>query len=506
MNSKPASSFPAGACLELTNARITDVKLGRYFDPGVRLVLQHGKIAAMPGLPDQPEIHPDFSLDLGGRTVIPGLTNTHSHLQLNYPTLLAGLGDLGPAQKYGPQQVEKRLSDCLKYGVTNIRDALSSDLRPNQRVQERLQRGEISGPRLHQCVLVSPEGGTYTKRPGLFDLLIAWITGSKLLAFDRPESGIVCFPADAGDQRVRAAIDEAIDRHGAGFIKLYDQREFSPPAYKPGARILTDAQLAAAVDQCRRRGVLATMHHVTVESFRRGVQAGVHSLAHLPLDGPLSDADIRAFIAAGTILEPTLSVAYYLGYELPGAAWNGTPLSKRLKAFRASSYASLADAFWVPELAPGAKSMYAKASQGKFKMLGIIDLSPSFRYWGRFLAQGADNLRRLYAGGATLAFGNDAGAAPAAEGMVGLELALLGLFLNPETGASVFCGADALRAATLHSARSLGIEGAFGSLEPGKTADLAILDGDPLADPAAIGQPVAALFKDGQLVVNACGL
>ena len=41
---------------------------------------------------------------------------------------------------------------------------------------------------------------------------------------------------------------------------------------------------------------------------------------------------------------------------------------------------------------------------------------------------------------------------------------------------------QALRSATLHGAQYLGIDHALGSLEPGKLADMIVLDGDPLAD------------------------
>jgi hypothetical protein len=41
---------------------------------------------------------------------------------------------------------------------------------------------------------------------------------------------------------------------------------------------------------------------------------------------------------------------------------------------------------------------------------------------------------------------------------------------------------EALRSATLHGARYLGMDGDLGSLEPGKLADLVILDGNPLED------------------------
>jgi imidazolonepropionase-like amidohydrolase len=50
------------------------------------------------------------------------------------------------------------------------------------------------------------------------------------------------------------------------------------------------------------------------------------------------------------------------------------------------------------------------------------------------------------------------------------------------------------------------LEDKFGSIETGKTADLVILDGDPLEDFRLIGSRAAALFMDGRLVINNCNL
>ena len=90
--------------------------------------------------------------------------------------------------------------------------------------------------------------------------------------------------------------------------------------------------------------------------------------------------------------------------------------------------------------------------------------------------------------------------------MMGLELLMIDHVLKGDPYRVPFSGADACKIATLNSARSLGLEQAFGSIESGKTADLVILDGDPLEDFRVIGSRVAALFMGGKLVINNCDL
>ncbi len=64
-----------------------------------------------------------------------------------------------------------------------------------------------------------------------------------------------------------------------------------------------------------------------------------------------------------------------------------------------------------------------------------------------------------------------------------------------------FTPAEALRAATLDSARILGMEDKLGSLEPGKLADVLVVEGDPLTDIGAVAN-VAEVFRDGHWVVR----
>jgi imidazolonepropionase-like amidohydrolase len=107
--------------------------------------------------------------------------------------------------------------------------------------------------------------------------------------------------------------------------------------------------------------------------------------------------------------------------------------------------------------------------------------------------------------GSRLGCGNDAGAANCSAASVWHELAMLDFVLN-QSGQPIFSAPELLRTATIQSARSMGVEAQFGSIQTGKVADLVVLDGDPLQDYTLIGKPAQAVFMDGKLVVNRCDL
>ena len=449
----------------------------------------------MPGKHGEPDGYPaDIVIDLQGKTVIPGLFNTHCHLQF----LERG--------EFRERQIAKNLSDCLERGVTNVRDTLSFDLQENREWMGKISRGDAQGPRIHQAIHVGPFGDTYAPRATLMSRFSFSLLGMPVIDYAARNSGVVAFRPRASAQEVRDAVDRAIDERGAAAIKFCDQPE-KFMTYQPGAKVITGAQLEAAVDQAARRGLPTTIHNVTVAGFRQGIQAGVTSLAHLPMDGELSEADAARLLESNTCIEPTLSVGYYMSYSLKGSPVRDHPEIQRLDKFREASYNALIEETWLPELQEFHKGMHKSLSQGSMKVFGLIDISGPFQYMARFIPDGGKNLQFLVAQGAAarLGCGNDAGAANCSAAFINHELSMFDFILNRD-GKKVFGGAGALRIASLQSARSMGLEKQFGSLEPGKVADLAVLDGDPFEDYHLVGSPVAALFKDGKLVINHCGL
>jgi imidazolonepropionase-like amidohydrolase len=393
------------------------------------------------------------------------------------------------------------MADCLAHGITHIRNAQSPDLRANRAVKERISKGEIPGPRILQAVLVGPTGSYLQEKVPL----PMKVMGRTSVDPAKDYAGAVAFPIDATERQVRDAVDIAIDEREAEAIKIGDE-PWSLIAGKP-VPVMTIEQLSAVADQARRRGLQSTMHHSSVASFRRGVKAGVSSLAHEPFDAQLTQGDVEAFKASGCFSDPTVSAFYaILSWKLAGDQSNDHPELNRLTEFRDKTYtfAAIADEYYIPELRASVMNGYKRCASGKPKMMGIMDMSGMFA-WDTKAAIGFENFCLLYEHGVPMTTGNDT-MPPCTPAMVGLELLMFDHVLKGKPDGKQLSGADAVKIATINSARSLGLEEDFGSIESGKTADLVILDGDPLEDFRLIGSRVAALFMDGKLIINNCGL
>nr|NIS43701.1 amidohydrolase family protein [Desulfuromonadales bacterium] len=100
---------------------------------------------------------------------------------------------------------------------------------------------------------------------------------------------------------------------------------------------------------------------------------------------------------------------------------------------------------------------------------------------------------------AGVAIGHGSDQEGASQHLQSLEFAVRSVVMSPR---------ECLRAATVTNARIMGLEADLGRLEPGRCADLLVVDGNPLDDIAVLAEPerhLRLIMKDGRCFKNELG-
>ncbi|MDQ0377450.1 amidohydrolase family protein [Amycolatopsis thermophila] len=226
-----------------------------------------------------PSLDDPERVDCSGGLLVPGFIDCHVHVAF---------------QRYGPRSARTLaavpvLRALLHAGVTTVRDAWGADAGLRMAVA----RGWIDGPEL----LISLRQLSATG--GIGDHWDA--TDGALERFDDPS---MPSPVFDGPDAARAAVRRMV-RAGTDWIKVAVSGSL-----KRGPRAhdvqVTDAELAALVDEAGRQGGRWVMAHAHgARSAESAAVAGVRSVEHGTF---LDSAAVSAMAAGGTWYVPTLSV------------------------------------------------------------------------------------------------------------------------------------------------------------------------------------------------------
>jgi imidazolonepropionase-like amidohydrolase len=216
-------------------------------------------------------------VDCSGLAITAGFWNSHVHFFERKWTDAATI----PAP-----EVRRQLEDMLtRYGFSGAFD-LGSMLENTQRLRDRIESGEVPGPRILSTgeALLAPNAVPAD----------AVIRALGYMTFVSPQI------ADAaGAVRAAAAQIEA----GADGLKLHLQ---PPPA--PNAPIPQEA-MRAAIDVAHRARKPVFVHPARAGDIAVAAAAGADVIAHTtPFSGPWDDTTIGAMKARGVALTPTLTV------------------------------------------------------------------------------------------------------------------------------------------------------------------------------------------------------
>src|ERR671937_1096536 len=227
-------------------------------------------------------------------------------------------------------------------------------------------------------------------------------------------------------------------RAGAEVIKIATSGGVLSPRDRPDQPGFDEEEIAAIVAEARAAGLWVMSHAQSADGIKSAVRAGVRSIEHGIY---LDDEAIVLMLERDAYLVPTLMAP--------------TGVIRAAEAGAA-----------VPEVA------VAKARE-------VIDAH-------------RDSFRRAIDAGVKVAMGTDTAVTPHGENLTELQLMAEG-GMTPE---------DVLVATTRTAAELMGLERELGTIEPGKRADLVVVDGDPF-DFRTLADRIEAVYQDGALVAGA---
>ncbi len=413
-----------------------------------------------PGLPVDADSRPRLAeggteIDVEGAYVLPGLVDLHGHIG-------------GKAQGTPAEYVYKL---WLGHGITTVRDPGSfNGLDWVMSERRRSREHEIAAPRLMAYVAF----GQGREEP-----------------FTAPE-------------QAREWVRE-VARRGADGIKFF------------GA---APQILVAALDEAGKQGLRTTMHHAQMDVARADAletaRAGLDSMEHwygLPEalfdDRTIQDYppgynyadEYHRFAAAGRLwtqaAEPGSQRWNAVRDELIELDFTIDPTLTIYEAnrdFMAARTAEWHAAYTLPSLWDFfSPSRHAHGSYWfEWSTADENAWRDNFERWMRFLVDYKNH-------GGRVTVGSDSGYIYKIYGFGYIEE----LELLQEAG---FHPLEVLRAATLHGAEALGIADETGSIEPGKVADLVVVDENPLADWKVLLGTGAIRVTDDNRVVRTGGV
>jgi imidazolonepropionase-like amidohydrolase len=225
-------------------------------------------------------------IDLGGRTLMPGLVDCHVHLIASVVNLQANalLPDAVVAFRAG-----KLMREMLMRGFTSVRDLGGATLGLRLAWEE----GLIEGPRVSLCGKALSQTGGHADFRARAD--------TRDFAFFETRLGSMGRVADGVDA-VRRACREEI-KGGADYIKLMANGGVASPSDPIAFLGYSDAELRAAVEEAAMAQTYVAAHLYTDDAIGRAVRAGIRSLEHCNL---ITEATAAEAAAAGCIACPTL--------------------------------------------------------------------------------------------------------------------------------------------------------------------------------------------------------
>jgi imidazolonepropionase-like amidohydrolase len=211
-----------------------------------------------------------------------------------------------------------------------------------------------------------------------------------------------------------------------------------------------------------REGIRTTVHTSSELRAQEAIFAGVDSLAHPVIQGPISDGFAKLMGAKKIPMATTLTIGE--GYSR---------LVEHPEYLNAPLYAASLSAAQIAELRSKTAAEWRERP---------------WTWWMKLMTPIAqENMKKIHQAGGVIAVATDQTIGPA----VHREMELLQSAGIP--------AADIVTIATRNGARHLGREHDLGTIEPGKIADAVLLNADPTVD-INNAKAILLVMKDGKVI------
>ncbi|MBS0447384.1 MAG: amidohydrolase family protein [Proteobacteria bacterium] len=361
-------------------------------------------------------------IDGAGATLMPGMCEAHTHFSWNDAATLAGIQTM-PLEEHvlWCAKVAKRY---LEAGFTSCVGAACAKPRLDVVIRNAINSGQIPGPRY---LAASQE---ITVLGGLGDETLPH------LPFPEFSFGVNISGAEEMRKAVRLFL-----KYGVDSIKLNLSGDNFVPDAPAETTWMSDAEVAAAMEEVRVRGKRGTAHARSAASVKQSLRHGIEVIYHASYTDEetldmLEEAKDRVFVAPG------IAIIYAMLHE--------------------------AEAYGITN---------AKAVAMGYQ-----------HEWDHAI----ESLKAMHKRGVRILFGGDYGFAMTPHCQNARDLEFFVKYLG-------FTPAEAIRCATVYGGQIMMKGKELGQIKEGYLADLLLVDGDPLADIAILRDPkrMLAVMKDG---------
>jgi imidazolonepropionase-like amidohydrolase len=223
-------------------------------------------------------------IELGDRTLLPGLMDLHVHLSGGSPKARRGESLFnGPIDNAFMAADNARLT--LDLGFTTVRSAGENDF-IDVALDKAIEKGVAVGPRIVpagcQISMTGGHGDDTGFPPGVFEY--------------GPEQGI----ADGPEKLLRAVRYQI--KHGARVIKMMVSGGVTGLEAKLDVQQFSPEEMRTVVEEAKRNGLKVMAHSHSLTATLAAVRAGVASIEH---GTALDDEAVRLMKERGTYLVPT---------------------------------------------------------------------------------------------------------------------------------------------------------------------------------------------------------